>query len=233
MAITGVAAFALVPRRLVLGSDRKVRAGPRHAGTGAPVGDDAIAAVLERARAGDREAFGDLFRGVQPDVSRLCRRMLNDPAAAEDATSEVFLRARRALASYDPEQSFRGWLLAIASNHCIDQIRRRGVERQIFAVADVDEGSLVDPGPDPLKRMAKLEAREEIVNAVDALPAKYRLPLVLRFYNDLDYDEIAEILGVTRNQVGTLLFRAKRRLRETLDPGLAGASEPGPERSNR
>jgi len=172
--------------------------------------------LLDRARAGDGDAFGALFRTHSADVTRLCVRMLDDPALAEDATSEVFLRARRALAGYAGEKSFRGWLRKIASNYCIDQLRRRRNERQIFSPTDLSSEGLSDGGVDVLRRLVRREERGAVLDALDELPVKYRLPLVLRFYRDLDYDTIAEILGVTRGQVGTLLFRAKQRLRERL-----------------
>jgi RNA polymerase sigma-70 factor (ECF subfamily) len=76
--------------------------------------------VLERARAGDPAAFDALFRSHASDVTRVCRRMLDSETAAQDATHEVFLRARRGFASYDPERPFRRWLLGIAGHYCID-----------------------------------------------------------------------------------------------------------------
>ena len=75
---------------------------------------------------------------------------------------------------------------------------------------------LAAPGPSPLRQAVRAEERESVVRAIESLPEKYRLPLVLRYFSDLDYEGMAGLLGVTRNQVGTLLFRAKRRLRETL-----------------
>jgi RNA polymerase sigma factor (sigma-70 family) len=70
-----------------------------------------------------------------------------------------------------------------------------------------------------LTRLIRAEQREALDTAIDLLPRKYRLPLVLRYFSELDYGAIAEVLGVRRNQVGTLLFRAKRRLREQLGQG--------------
>jgi RNA polymerase sigma-70 factor (ECF subfamily) len=172
--------------------------------------------LIRRARAGDEAAFGEVFRTYQRDVARLCRRMLGSEVAAEDATSEVFLRVRRGFDGYAPDRPFRTWLLGIAGHYCIDQLRRRSTEQRLFEPGDLDHAEVAAPGPSPLGQLARAEERRELLAAIEALPEKYRLPLVLRYFADLDFEAIAGILGVTRNQVGTLIFRAKRRLREAL-----------------
>ncbi|MBW2274109.1 MAG: sigma-70 family RNA polymerase sigma factor [Deltaproteobacteria bacterium] len=194
--------------------------------------------IVERARSGDPDAFAALFTAHDADVLRVCRRMLGSADAASDARGEVFLRARRALDGYDPERSFRSWLLAIASHHCIDQLRRGATEQRIFADVKSEPGDLPGSGPSPLAFLLVQERHGALDRAIEALPLKYRLPLVLRYFAESDYDSIAHSLGVTRNQVGTLLFRAKRILRNLLAeedavppdgaaPGPSGAREAG------
>ena len=180
------------------------------------LGGDAIRRAVDEARSGDTNAFALLFSSYESDVKRLCRRMLGSGPTAEDAASEVFLRARRGIGSYDP---FRPWLLGIAGHHCIDQLRRRSSEARLFDSSDLEPEDLAAPGPSPLTHLIRAEQREALGTAIDLLPRKYRLPLVLRYFSELDYGAIAELLGVRRNQVGTLLFRAKRRLREQLSQG--------------
>ncbi len=171
-----------------------------------------------RAPQGGDEDFGELFRAYRGDVQRICRRMLGEDGA-QDATSEVFLRAQRSLASYDSDRPFRPWLLGIASHHCIDQLRRRAHETRLFDPEDLGELDLAHPGPSPLRQLAETEQRREILNAVDSLSRKYRLPIALRYFEELDYGAIARTLGIERSQVGTLLFRAKRQLRVALSNG--------------
>ncbi len=164
------------------------------------------------------QAFEALFREHEDAVERLCRRMLGlEPA--RDARQEVFLRARRGFDSWDPSRPFRRWLLAIAGNYCVDQLRRRGLEARIFDPRDFQSDDLLSPGPSPLREALHAERREELLAAIDELPDRYRLPLVLRYFQELDYDGIAALLGLSRAQVGTLLFRARRRLRTALDDG--------------
>jgi len=166
----------------------------------------------------EEASFEALFRTHEAHVLRLCRRMLG-AASAEDARQEVFLRARRGFDGWDPERPFRRWLLGITGNYCIDQLRRRGVEARIFDGADFETRDLLSPGPSPLRETLHAEERKRLLHAIDGLPQKYRVPLVLRYFQELDYDGIADTLGVTRGQVGTLLFRAKRQLRATLASG--------------
>ncbi len=178
--------------------------------------ESGIAATVERARRGDPEAVAGLFRAYESDVARLCTRLLGSAEEAKDAASEVYLRLQSGIESYDRAQPFRRWLLSVAAHHAVDRLRRRATEQRLFSDADLEAGDLASPGPTPLQRALREEGRVALLAALDELPDKFRAPLVLRYYAELDYDAIAETLGVTRAQVGTLLFRAKRRLRTQL-----------------
>ena len=103
----------------------------------------------------------------------------------------------------------------------MDQLRRRSREARLFEDADLASDDLAGPGPSPLRAALSAEARAEVLAAIDALPRKYRVPLVLRYFEELDYDAIGDVLDVGRGQVGSLLFRAKRQLREILAGGGA------------
>jgi RNA polymerase sigma-70 factor (ECF subfamily) len=184
--------------------------------------EEAIRPALKRAQLGERKAFGELFAHFDADVARLCRRLLRDLPAAEDAKSEVFLRAQRSFATYDPGQPFRRWLLSIAGHHCTDQLRRRQTEARIFHPAELEQEALPSDAPSPLRQLLRAEQRDRLLEAIEALPSKYRLPLVLRYQAELDYAGIAEILQVPRERVGTLLFRAKARLRRDLAESEGG-----------
>ena len=152
-------------------------------------------------------------------MRRLCRRMLGDATSAEDAVSETFLRAQRAVESYDATRPVRGWLLGIAAHYCIDVVRRRSTEKRLFNDTGTDPADLADRGPSPLARVMRAEERQALLRAIDELPTKYRLPLVLRHFAELDYEAIAGLLATSKGQVGTLLFRARQRLRATLEGG--------------
>ena len=160
--------------------------------------------------------FATLYRSHYPRVLGLCRRLLGGVGSAEDATQEVFLRAFRALDRYDSRQPFAAWVLGIAGNHCIDLVRRRAQGAKLFADYDADAAALDDSEPTALDALVDAERATEIRAAIAALPDRYRLPIVLAYYNESSYDEIAHALGVTRNHVGVLLLRARQQLRREL-----------------
>jgi RNA polymerase sigma-70 factor (ECF subfamily) len=160
--------------------------------------------------------FEALYRDHYRRVFGLCRRLLGRSAQAEDATQEVFVRAYRALDRYDAHQPFTAWILSIASNHCVDLLRGRARDRKLFDDFDTEIGALESSAPAALDTLVDAERGAEIRDAIATLPDKYRLPIVLAYYNDANYDEIAHALGVTRNHVGVLLLRAKQLLRHSL-----------------
>ncbi|MGB9073230.1 MAG: sigma-70 family RNA polymerase sigma factor [Terriglobales bacterium] len=177
-----------------------------------------LESVLKRARAHDAEALGEIYRRYVRRVFGLCRYLLDSRESAEDATSEVFLKLQRSIESYDGSIPFPRWLLRVAGNQCIDALRRRQRGRQ--AIMEVDDGAAVigaaSPEPSPLGAVISTEEREQLRDAIARLPENYRVPLVLRYYSELSYDEIARQLGLQRNYVAALIFRAKQELRRIL-----------------
>jgi len=177
--------------------------------------EGAVPSPIEPLNDGESETLGDRFEDFRPDVMRLCTRLIGRDDA-EDATHEVFLRAQARIDSYDSTRPFRRWLLAIGSNHCIDRLRRRGTERLLFLPGEADAHPSATPQPTALDGIVRGQNRLAVLAALDQLPDLYRAPLVLRYFAELDYDAIAVELELTRSQVGTLLFRGKRRLRAIL-----------------
>jgi RNA polymerase sigma-70 factor, ECF subfamily len=159
--------------------------------------------------------FADVYREHHRRVLNLCAYLLRSREAAEDASHEVFLRVQQKIDKYDPAYAFSSWILKIASNYCLDILRRRGTERRLFGV----DSEVVEPPsglPTALNEMLSSEKGDRIRRALRSLSDEFRVPLVLAFYNDYTYDEIAEALGIPRNTVATRLFRGKQMLREKL-----------------
>ena len=175
-----------------------------------------LVSVIERAQGHDAEALGEIYRLYVRRVFGLCRYMLDSRESAEDATSEVFLKLQRSIESYDSSIPFLRWLLRVTGNQCIDALRKRG--RQV--IVEVEEGVAVSeaasPEPSPLGAVLSTEERGQVRDAIARLPENYRVPLVLRYYGELSYDEIAQQLGLQRNYVAALIFRAKQELRRKL-----------------
>ena len=178
--------------------------------------DAPLDSILRQAQAGDREAFAGLYRLFSRKVLGLCRHLLGAQQEAEDATSEVFLRAQKAMESYRAEMPFATWLYSIASHYCVDLLRRRGLEGRIFSSSEPVDWEPPSQEPSPLGEVLTAERRQTVQGAVAALPERYRIPLTLRYYGDLTYDQIAETLDMPRSNVATLIFRGKKELRRIL-----------------
>lgn len=176
-----------------------------------------LESVIERARGHDNEALGELYRRYGRRVFGLCRYMLKLPESAEDATSEVFLKLQRSIETYDGSIPFPKWLLRVAGNQCIDILRRQRRHQQV--IVEIEDGATVEaPSVEvsPLSAVMSKEERAVVRDAIEHLPENYRLPLVLRYYSELSYHEIAQQLGLQRNYVAALIFRAKQELRRKL-----------------
>jgi RNA polymerase sigma-70 factor, ECF subfamily len=180
-----------------------------------------LESVIERAQGHDAEALGEIHHRYVRRVFGLCRYMLDSRESAEDATSEIFLKLQRSIESYDGSIPFPRWLLRVAGNQCIDVLRRRRRERQV--IVEVEDGAaVIEPtssAPSPLGTVISMAERAQLQAAIGRLPEKFRVPLVLRYYSELSYDEIGQQLGLQRNHVAALIFRAKQELRRKLAPG--------------
>jgi RNA polymerase sigma-70 factor (ECF subfamily) len=182
---------------------------------------------ITRARQGDDQAFAQLVEAYQRPVFNLCYRMLGDPAEAEDAAQETFIRAYTRLDSYDPARKFSSWLLAVASHYCIDRLRRRH-----FGLVSWDDLPpwrwLPDPDPQPEEVTLRHEAQRHVQELLDRLPADYRAAVVLRYWHDLSYEEIAQALGSTLPAIKSRLFRARQMLAEAAAQAdtIATANKP-------
>jgi RNA polymerase sigma-70 factor (ECF subfamily) len=161
-------------------------------------------------------AFAEHYRAHYARVLGLCRHLLGDAERAKDAAQDTFLRAHRAFRTYDSKQPFAGWVLTIASNHCIDLLRRRGKEALLFGTESDERIAAEADDGDVLGDLVAAERADEVKSAIAALPERYRLPLVLAYYRDSSYEEVAAALGITRTHAGALICRAKQMLRRTL-----------------
>lgn len=160
---------------------------------------------------GQQEAFAMLIERYKDAVHNLAYRMLSNVTEAEDVTQEVFVRAYTQLATYKPTHKFSTWLLSIASHLAIDQLRRR----RFLAVPLEDVPFLewmADLGAGPEQSALAGEQQDEIQAYLQRLHSKYRSVIVLRYWYDLSYDEIAAALNLTPALVKARLHRARELL---------------------
>ncbi|MEI6044901.1 MAG: sigma-70 family RNA polymerase sigma factor [Chloroflexota bacterium] len=180
-------------------------------------------AIVSRVLAGNTEAFAELIDRYKVAVYNLCARMLHDPSEAEDASQEVFLRTYNQLATYQPGRRFSTWILSIASHYCIDLLRRR---RPIVDIDSIAFWKQSDE-PEPEETALSGETRDEVRELLKKLPDKYRGVTVLRYWQDLSYEEIAEATGLSVGTVKTRLFRARELLAKELDKHYRNGSGAG------
>lgn len=169
--------------------------------------------LIKRSIDGDHAAFAQLMERYAGAVFNLAYRMLGNAHEAEDASQEIFLRVYTNLARFDQERRFSTWLLSIGSNYCIDRLRRRR-----FAWLTLDDTVLTipNPGKGPEHSAIEREERDAVQRALLRLPPAYREIAVLRYWNDLSYEEICDVTGLPESTIKTRLHRARRMLANAL-----------------
>ena len=185
---------------------------PQRPGEGARTAGGVDEATLTgRARAGDRDAFGELVRRYADQARRVARAVLQDPEDADDAAQDAFLSALVKLEQYDPSRPFGPWLMRIVANAATDRRRRRRV-RQAEAL---DEG-LIAGGQRPDAVAERELLGERLRQALAELPERRRMAVVLFDVEGYSHAEIGGILGMPEGTVRSEVFHARRRLRTLL-----------------
>jgi RNA polymerase sigma-70 factor (ECF subfamily) len=192
-------------------------------------------------KSGDDSSFELLLRKYRTPLVNFLYRLVRDSAAAEDLAQEVFLRVYRARGQYMPTAKFTTWMFRIATNLAFNALRD-GRHRQLEISVDRsgDDGESEQPGLEVADRQPSIEVelmrrdRAAVIRrAVESLPEKQRAAVLLHKYQEMDYDEIAGILGCSESALKSLLFRAYETLRVELAPLVeparmqAQASRPG------
>ena len=169
---------------------------------------------IAEAKAGNKDAFAKLVEKYQKPVYSVCYRMLGTPTAAEDAAQEAFIRAYQAIDRYDTSRSFATWVLSIASNYSIDQLRKKKVT--ILSMDNEKHAWLAppDPGPSPEKAILEKEKLRQIQSLLTSLNEVDRAAVILQYWHDYSYEEIAETLDLSSSAVKSRLFRARQLMTE-------------------
>ncbi len=181
---------------------------------------------IAAARRGDRNAFNRLVHAYQIPVYNLAYRMLGNAQEAEDAAQETFLRAYKRLSTYLPDKKFSNWILSIASHYCIDLLRRRRFQ-WLSVEDDPAVAWLSSDEEQPDDAALRRERAEEVRVLLERLEPNYRAPLVLRYWHDLSYKEIADMLELTEPAVKTRLHRARLQMAALLEESTAARQQSG------
>lgn len=163
---------------------------------------------------GDESAFAVLFERHRKQVLNTAYHFLGDGDAAQDVAQEVFVKVYTFGKSYRPDAAFTTWLYRITANACLDEVRKR--KRSTTAANEELLDCIIDPGASPEDHARSNELAREVRTAIASLPENQRLAVILQRYEDLSYQQIAEILKTSVPAVESLLFRAKHSLRAKL-----------------
>ncbi|MNI40700.1 ECF RNA polymerase sigma factor SigW [compost metagenome] len=178
--------------------------------------------LAQLARNGDRNAFAELVDLYKNKIFHLAYRMLSNSHEAEDAVQETFLRVYTNLHKYDENQKFSTWIFRIATNLCIDRLRKRKNTYSLDAEMSDGEGndhySLLPADEDtPEKQVIVSETQELIRAAIDTLPEKYKSVVILRYLQDLSLQEISDILDMPVTTIKTRVHRGREYLRKKIE----------------
>jgi RNA polymerase sigma-70 factor (ECF subfamily) len=188
------------------------------------------ASWVARAKAGDQAAFAELFARYERRIYAFVYRMMGDADDAFDLTQETFLKAFRALGRTDAELNVNAWLHRIASNACMDVLRRRQRLRWLPWDGAKHERASSRREDDPEDTLLGDETQRAVARVLQAMSPRNRQALILREYEGLSYQEIAAVVGLSIPAVKSLLHRARQELRERylaqeppLDPPAGAA----------
>lgn len=175
--------------------------------------------LVKRCLAGEDSAWEELLGAHNRKVYNLCYRFTGRISEAEDLTQEIFIKIFQTLRSYDAAQgAFAVWLSRVARNHLVDHYRRTRKDRLTSSLEDAPTGFADKPSPEeqPLARVESRERRERVQAALDRLSPDMREAVILRDFQDLDYDEIAQVLGVPQGTVKSRINRGRLELAKVL-----------------
>jgi len=179
--------------------------------------------LVERARKGDQLAYGELLGRYRDAIYFMLLKMVNSPVDAEDLTIEAFGKAFKNIDQYTPNYAFSTWLFKIATNNCIDFIRKKRASHVSLDQTMNGEDSLAPSSmiqsdvPDPESSMINKQKIKHMRNVVSKLKPRYRQLVELRYFKEYSYDEIAAELDIPIGTVKAQLFRARELLLNILN----------------
>lgn len=184
-----------------------------------PSCDEENVRLMMKVRDGDAAAFERLVENNQRAVIGTVARMLNNIDDAHDIAQQVFIRVWRSAARYEPSAKFTTWLFTITRNLVFNEMRRRSRKREVSMEAQLEEHHVDHAAPERSNPDVQVQ-QEELERAIDAailaLPEKQRMAVALRRFEDMPYEEICVVLGMSLSAVKSLLFRARNDLKEKL-----------------
>lgn len=167
--------------------------------------------VIKQVLSGNKQAYTDIIHAYKTPLYATILRMTNNQQLAQDLVQEAFIKIYEQLANYK-EGSFKSWLYRVAINHCIDELRKKHYQ---FKNEPLQEGQLVET-THPEVIYLKKESERQLEQLLNELPEQERMILLLRYSNELSYEQIAELLKISLSDVRNKLHRSKKKMREKI-----------------
>ncbi len=184
--------------------------------------------LVQRAQRGDLRAFDLLVLKYQGRIAALVSRYVSDAGEVEDVTQEAFIKAYRALGKFRGDSAFYTWLYRIAANaaknHLVAKGRRPGAHATIEDAEGFDEGGMLSESASPEALAMGGELAEVVESALKALPDELKAALMLREFDGLSYDDIADVLGCPVGTVRSRIFRAREAVDQRVKEQISGGS---------
>lgn len=178
--------------------------------------------VVCRAKEGDQKAYAELMQRYKDSIYFMALKMVNNKDDAMDLTVETFGKAFENLEKYKPDFAFSTWLFRIATNNCIDFIRKKRIDVvSLHTLTDDDreerQFEIRSENLNPEETSIKKQENEKLKNIVDQLPSRYRTLIILRYFEEQSYEEIANQLDLPLGTVKAQLFRARDLLANVMN----------------
>lgn len=171
--------------------------------------------LIESVLAGNKQAYAQIIDQYKNQLYALVLRMTKNPQTAQDFVQEIFIKVYQQLGKYDNKGSFSSWLYRVAINYCMDEFRKKSYQMK---QVEIDDEQVINPN-NPEIVFLKKEKSRQLEKLIAMLPEDERLIILLRFVNELSYQEISELLTISISDVRNKLHRAKKKMRMTVKQG--------------
>jgi len=177
--------------------------------------------LIQKAKSGDQDAFGQLVLAHQNKVYTICVHMVTDREEAADLAQEAFLKAGRSLSTFQGESSFATWMHRLTTNVCLDYLRKQTRRQNISTAVSLDDEDSgwtepADHSQDPQLQLEREERKRALARALGELPEHHRQTLIMREVSGMSYQEIADAMGADLGTIKSRIARARERLRKIL-----------------
>jgi RNA polymerase sigma-70 factor (ECF subfamily) len=174
-----------------------------------------ISSAVDACQQGNREFFTSIIQDYQSALYHFCYHFLGSRQDSEDASVDIFIKVYRSLGSFNPRYKFSTWLYKIAYNHLVEISRRKKRENRYFE-SEMVHGAEVVVQETPDSVFFKNADQEDVKNGLQSISPNSRTALMLRYYHQLSYREICQVMDIPLNTVASLIFRGKSELRKKL-----------------